>query len=81
MTQQRLNGSQIHPGFQKMSSKTVPERMNPVPFFNAGPKLRPIVGFLGVVDRDRSALSIGKQISRRAMLPPIGAQFTEQPLG
>jgi hypothetical protein len=23
MTQQRLNGSQIHPGFQKMSSKTV----------------------------------------------------------
>jgi|GEM_PF-5518597 len=25
MTQQRLNGSQIHPGFQKVSSKTVPQ--------------------------------------------------------
>ena len=35
MTQQRLNGSQIHPGYQKVSSKTVPQRMNLVPFFNA----------------------------------------------
>ena len=82
MTQQCLNGSQVHPGFQKMSSKTVPERMNAVAFLDASPKLGQIVDFLGVVDRNRTALShwekdkIGERCSFQ-----YARSSSEQPLG
>ena len=40
-----------------------------------------VVDSLGVVNRKRTALGIGKKPGLRAMLFPIRAQFCEQPLG
>src|SRR4030095_15693394 len=62
-----------------MRSKTVPERMDAVAFLDAGLQLGKIVDSLGVVDRYRTALSVGKQVNRRTMFFPIRAQRREKP--
>ncbi len=62
-----------------MGGKTVSERMDAVAFLDTGLQLGKIVDSLGVVDRYRTALSVGEQVNRRTMLFPIRAQFGEQP--
>src|SRR5215475_5675997 len=81
MTQKRLNGFEIHSSLQKVSGKTMSERVNAVTFLDAGLQLGKIVDALGVVDRNRSALSVGKKISRRAMLFPVAAKLRKQTWG
>src|SRR6266403_6233875 len=62
-----------------MGGKTVSERMDAVAFLDTGLQLGKIVDSLGVVNRYRTALSVGEQVNRRTMLFPIRAQLGQKP--
>src|SRR5437879_12254444 len=62
-----------------MGGKAVPERVNPFALVDLRFEFGEIVNPLGVVDRYRTALSVGEQVNRRTMLFPIRAQLGQKP--
>ena len=75
MAQQRLNGTQVHSSFQKVRCKAVTNSVDPFAFVDLGFLFGEIVYPLGVVNRNRTALSVGKKPRWGTMLFPIRAQF------
>ena len=59
----------------------MPQRMNTFALMDLGFLFGKIVDPLGVVDRYRTALSVGEQVNRRTMLFPIRAQLGQKPWG
>src|SRR5919199_4314186 len=81
MTEQHLNGAQVHAGFEQMGRKTVPERVRMNFGRKPGPFRRMAAGKPNNLVRDRligSPTLAGKQIRLGFLPAPVLAQGVEQ---
>ena len=79
MTEQELDGAQVHPGFQEMRSKAVPQGMDAFAMGDTSGALGVGVELLGGSDRHGlGGVCAGKEPRCRAVEFPVGPQCGEE---